>query len=359
MNKIKVLQIIDSLNVGGAEVLAVNIANSFIDFGIESHICSTRKKGFLLDKINEKVNYIFLNKRNTLDIKALFKNKKYIKKNKINIIHAHSTSLFFSCCLKLLCPKLKLFWHNHTGANCKLRGSKLIVIQFLTRFTTGIINVNNELNEWAVNKLKHKKTIRLNNFTVFIDLNKKTKLKGIKNKRIICVAAFRPEKDHLNLLKSFKKVVKIKANWSLHLVGKDNKNEYSKKISNYIVKNNLEKNVFTYGMRSDVKHILNQSAIGVLSSVNEGLPLTLLEYGLAKLPVLTTDVGECKKVINHDEAIVLANNSEKFANALLKIINNDDLKNEISINLYNNVVRNYSYKNFFISLIKFYQKYDG
>ena len=108
-------------------------------------------------------------------------------------------------------------------------------------------------------------------------------------------------------------------------------------------------------MRSDIKNILNQSSMGVLSSITEGLPISLLEYGLAKLPVLTTDVGECEKVINHEKAIVSANNSEAYGDFLLKIINNDKLKDEISNSLHKNVLKNYSAEKFICSLLKFYQ----
>ena len=66
---------------------------------------------------------------------------------------------------------------------------------------------------------------------------------------------------------------------------------------------------------------------------HEGLPIALLEYGLASLPVLATDVGECKNVINHHKAIVVPNRSDIFAKALIEIIENDFLKNEISTSL--------------------------
>lgn len=354
MKKLKVIQIIDSLNVGGTEVLAVNIANTFITCDVESHLCTTRKEGFLKEKINDDVGYIYLNKKLTFDIKALLKLKKYIKLNNINVIHAHSTSLFFSCCLKVLYPNIRLFWHNHTGANYHLKGIKFRIIRFLSHFSDGIINVNSELNEWSKKRLKHKNTVKLNNFPLFMDLEIKTKLYGEENKRIVSLAALRPEKDHLNLLKAFKEVNKAHSDWTLHLIGKDYKNEYSKKIKNYIIKENLIKSVYLYDMCSDIKNILEQASIGVLSSENEGLPISLLEYGLANLPVLTTDVGECKNVINHHKAIVVPKRSDIFAKALIEIIENDLLKNEISESLNNNVISTFSKEKFIFKVKNFY-----
>ena len=182
MNKIKVIQITDSLNVGGTEVLAVNIANTFLDFDIESHFCTTRQEGFLKQKINKEVGYIHLKRKSIFDFKALLKLKKYLKLNDINIMHVHSTSLFFASCLYIIHPKVKIFWHNHTGANVNLKGLKLLIIKTLTLcFANGIINVNEDLCSWSKKVLKHKNCIKLNNFPLFSDLEKKTVLKGTFN----------------------------------------------------------------------------------------------------------------------------------------------------------------------------------
>jgi len=355
LNKLKVLQIIDSLNVGGTEVLTVNLANSFLDYGVESYLCSTRQRGELENKINKNVNYIHLGKKYIIDVKALLKLKAFIKKNDICIINVHSTSLFFACCLKLLYPKIKLFWHNHTGANIGLKGVKFKIIKFLSNFITGIINVNKDLDTWSKNKLKHKNTIQLNNFPVFNDLKKKTKLKGVENKRIVCLAALRQEKDHLMLIESFKRVSRLKPEWTLHLVGKDYNDNYSVKIKKTIKDNNLKDVVYLYNICSDIKNILEQSNIGVLSSKSEGLPISLLEYGLAHLPVLVTDVGDCKKVINHKKATVKPENSDIYGKALIEIIENNSLRNEISQTLNNNVVKIYSKEKFIIKIKKLYQ----
>lgn len=354
MSKLKVIQITDSLNVGGTEVLAVNIANTFLEYSIDSHLCSTREQGFLRSSLNKKVNYLFLNKKSTFDLKALLRLWRYIKLNKINIIHAHSTSLFISCCLKFLLPNVKLFWHNHTGSNYLLKGKKLRIIKFLSRFVDGIINVNEELNTWSKEILNHDNTIKLNNFPLFKDLENKTKLYGEDNKRIICLAALRPEKDHLMLLDAFRIVHEKHKDWSLHLVGKDYYNEYSNKIKGFIKKENLQEAIFLYGMRSDIKNILQQVKIGVLSSKNEGLPISLLEYGLANLPVLTTNVGECKMVINHVKATVVPKRSDIFALKLLEIIENDFLKVEISKSLNENINLIFSKEKFISDLKKMY-----
>ncbi|NJL94791.1 MAG: glycosyltransferase [Anaerolineae bacterium] len=51
------------------------------------------------------------------------------------------------------------------------------------------------------------------------------------------------------------------------------------------------------GQRQDVASLLKASALGVLSSTTEGLPMALLEYGLMGLPVVATRVGQVPEVL--------------------------------------------------------------
>src|SRR5690606_7182649 len=97
----RVLQLIDSLRPGGAEKMTVNIANALLPHVEGSFLCCTRKEGMLKNELKPEVGYLFLNKKSSLDPKAILKLIKYIRKNKIDIVHAHSTSFFLAGLLKL------------------------------------------------------------------------------------------------------------------------------------------------------------------------------------------------------------------------------------------------------------------
>ena len=352
----KILQIIDSLNVGGAEVLAVNIANGLSEKGVDSFLCATRKEGDLKVNINEKVNYIFLNKKKSIDILAVFRLKKYIKKHEIQIIHAHTTSSFIAFCVKLIHPNIKLIWHNHTGAYINLSGKKLRILKWYSRYIDYIISVNKELDSWSKLVLNHKNGAYISNFPVFSNQHKKTKLKGIKDKKIVCLAGLREVKDHINLLKAFVVVRNNFPEWTLHLIGKDYEDICSENIKLFIKEQDLETHVFLYGVQSDIKYILSQASLGVLSSKNEGLPISLLEYGLANLPILVTNVGECKNVINNANAIVESEDSIKFAKALMYIIESKEIKEQIRQSLNETVQQKFSKEAIIKELIYTYTK---
>ncbi|WP_158837985.1 glycosyltransferase [Polaribacter sp. L3A8] len=356
MIKIKVLQIIDSLNVGGAEVLAVNIANSLTDVGYESHICVTRKEGDLKYQVNKNVGYLFLERKRIIDLKALKKLSLYVKKHKINRVHAHASSSFIGLCVKLLNPKIKLIWHDHYGNSEFLNERKIFALKLFSYFFSAIISVNKTLKFWAEKNLACSKVFFINNFVEFRNLSQKTKLNGVDEKRIVMLAGFRPQKDHLNLLNAFEKIVKEFPDWTLHLVGKLYQDNYSKEILNFVEQYQLKDSVFFYGVQSDIKYILQQSSIGVLSSKSEGLPLALLEYGLARLPVVVSNVGECGNVVTNGKSgiVVEKENSLELKNALEELINSDEKRKTFGELHYKNVINYYSPKSFLNQLVKIY-----
>ena len=71
----KVVQLIDSLDPGGAERLAVTFANILSQEIDGSFLCSTRQEGLLKASIKNEVGYLFLNRKWIFDLKALFRFK--------------------------------------------------------------------------------------------------------------------------------------------------------------------------------------------------------------------------------------------------------------------------------------------
>ena len=67
---------------------------------------------------------------------------------------------------------------------------------------------------------------------------------------VILFRGLRKEKDHINLLKAFNRVVKEEPNYTLHLIGKNYNDSYGKSIQNFIINEKLENNVFQYDVCS-------------------------------------------------------------------------------------------------------------
>lgn len=357
MNKLGVIQIIDSLNVGGAEVLAVNIANGLSEHKIDSHLCVTRKEGILKENINSEVGYVFLNRKKIIDFKAILKLNKYIRKHSIKIVHAHSTSSFIAVCVKIINPKIKIIWHDHFGNSEFLNQRKSHQLKIFSYFFSVIISVNNNLKNWSLKNLKTKNIFFIRNFPFFNNQEKITILKGIEGKIIVHLAGYRKQKDHINLLKAFQIISKEHNDWSLHLIGKSYNDEYSVSINKFIETESLSDKVFQYGVCSDVKNILSQATIGVLSSKSEGLPISLLEYGLAKIPAIVTDVGECNLIIKDSSFIVAPSNSAILANALDVLVNSEEKRKSLALEINEIVGSSFSKEETIVKLMNIYKKH--
>ncbi len=292
--------------------MAVNIANGLLPHVEGSYLCCTRQEGLLKEQLKPEVGYVFLNKRSSLDPRAILKLRNYIKENNITIVHAHSTSYFLAGLLKLSRGSFKLIWHDHYGESELLEKREFKVLKKFSRVFAGIISVNITLKKWAVEKLECKNVIELKNFIPKYENTGSAvkKLKGgFTDFKIICVANLRPQKDHLNLIRAFE-LLDLKMAVSLHLIGEDPGTDYSASVLKEIKSSGVSHKIHFYGSQTEIIPLLQQADLGVLSSRSEGLPLALLEYGIAGLPVVCTNVGQCTAVINNYGKIVEKENSK-------------------------------------------------
>ena len=139
------------------------------------------------------------------------------------------------------------------------------------------------------------------------------------------------------------------------MVGKNYGDDYYDSIIKSISNKNLENSIFLYGLRRDIKNILKQSDIGVLTSKNEGLPISILEYGLAKLPVVITNSCNSANLIVK-RAVASDNDFNKFSDIILELIENTEVRIKISNNLQKNISNHFSEKYFMQELKNIYNK---
>ena len=345
----RIVQIIDSLEPGGAERMAINYANALSKSIKFSGLIASRKEGLLLSQIDKNVSYLFLNKKKKIDFKAIFTVRKYIKRNKIDVIHAHSSSFFIAVLVKFTYPKIKIIWHDHYGISQDLDSRKNLILKFCSFFFIGSIAVNSALKKWAEYYLWCSNCIYLPNFIdEFSNLDEKFILKGIDGKRIICVANLRPQKNHELLLDAASIIKDKHPDWTFHLFGKDFDDSYSKKLKRLIVDLKLKENVFFYGTVTNVGAVLVQCDIAVLPSLSEGLPLAILEYGLSSKPVVATNVGQISKIITSDKEglIVNSNDCNQFTEAILRLIENKNDRVQMGSKLFEIIESKYTQKAF-------------
>jgi glycosyltransferase involved in cell wall biosynthesis len=357
----RVVQIIDSLELGGAERMAINYANALsknIDF---SGLITTRKEGGLRDQISYDVAYLFLQRKKSVDLNAVFRLRKYLVKNKIDIIHAHSSSFFIAVLVKLTLPRIKIFWHDHYGSRSNETKKENMFLVFLSTFFSSIFVVNLQLKEWNEKNMNCSNVIFIPNFTNSQNVsehNQITELQGLDGKRIVFLANLKNPKNHLLILKAYTDLKLFECGWTLHLIGRDYFDSYSEKLKNFIKSCCLEDHIYLYGEKNDIKNILSQASVGVLASTQEGFPVTLLEYALENVAVVSTNVGYCSLLIQNEvDGLLFDPFSElEVKNQLKKIVGNEVLRNTLAGKFKKSVLKNYSEESVIEKLILAYKK---
>ena len=84
------------------------------------------------------------------------------------------------------------------------------------------------------------------------------------------------------------------------------------------------------GWRSDIDEIFAASDIAILTSDNEGIPLTLIQAAQAGLPIVATNVGSIKDIVISGETGYLTSaNSDAMATALAELVQNVELRQKM------------------------------
>ncbi len=104
----------------------------------------------------------------------------------------------------------------------------------------------------------------------------------------ICIAAFRPVKNHRLLIDAFEEYWKEHKDATLVCLGIGDLLEETKA---YVASRETGKNIFFFGLQPNVYSYLARSKVFVLSSDYEGTPVSILEAMNAGLPIACTNVG--------------------------------------------------------------------
>jgi len=354
---ISVLHLIDSLQAGGAERVAVNLVNNLPRNQFKPHLCVTRQSGPLESQLAADVNLLILNRRSRWDIGAVLRLIAYIQKNDIQILHAHSSSLFIAKVASTF-TKCRLIWHDHLGGGTQ--GRNEFIYRIFIQNINAIFSVTHQLAEWAHAKLgtQENRIFVLSNFIVPpTSVPKPIILPGSIGYRVVCVANIRPPKDQLNLLYAFQLVVNQQESAHLLLVGEPIDPNYSRQIMAEVENLNLQDHVSWLGGRDDVPQLLASCDIAVLNSISEGFPLTLLEYGWAGLPVVATRVGECAAILDEGSAglLVPPGDPQAMASKIVLLLSDIQMRQEYGTALKMRVQAEYSVETIIQKISNVYQ----
>ena len=337
----KILHLLDSVNRGGAEILALDVCRSARKHDIELTFVTTKGGALEEDFRASGAEFFRLNRRLPLDFNIVLKLRKIIKKNKIQIVHGHQPvdGLHLLLATVGLPVKRVLSFHGFITDAKNRRAAKALIPQMDANLTVSLA-----LQNWLAEKDKLETE---KNFQVLYNGVDENRLKptgkslkkelGLDENAILfgMIGNFYrdPRKDQITLCRALPKVFAEIENAHCVFAGgiEAGAEEKLQICADFCKENNIAGRVHFLGARSDVPDILAALDLFVFSSLHEGLPIAVNEAMLANVPMIVSDVeplleasdnGKFAEVFHTQDAVEL---SEK----ILKLLQNKGLREEL------------------------------
>lgn len=160
---------------------------------------------------------------------------------------------------------------------------------------------------------------------------------------LISVGRFVWQKNYLELIK---KLSNSNLNFHLTLIGGG-----VEKINfeNFLLKNNLIERVtlIDWVTQKELAKIIINSDIYIQSSLSEGMPRTILEAMALKMPIISTNVGSIKGILNANNSILINCDLSELVSSILKIYENYEFRKSIAESAYKDVCEKYEWNKVF------------
>ncbi|HDR7983220.1 glycosyltransferase family 4 protein [Bacillus cereus] len=120
----------------------------------------------------------------------------------------------------------------------------------------------------------------------------------------------------------------------------------------------LEKYVKCLGFRNDINKILSITDIGMLISLREGLPKSVMEMMAMKIPVLLTNIRGNRDLVKHNENGILVDikSPNQIAEGWHRILTDSILANQFKEKSYNKILNEYSLEKVLYNLGRLYDE---
>lgn len=306
--KLSVIQVIDQLEVGGAERVLINWANTLQQKGHVSAIVVTVQPGSLYKEIHANVRLFDLQRKSKWDLLAMKRLVGILKQ--YDIIHIHSShNLRFAWLAKKLFGLHKtLFFHEHFLYEKMAWHQRWIYPQ------TKMICTSRQVLQWAVQQhLAIPGNIFLLPNTILPQ--KPAKVHGGKKNNVIqllVVANIYEQKNigfAIDLLQTLHHHDAGK--YELTIIGKVVDENYYHSIREKILEKNLQHLVHFIHDCNNVQAFLYHYDIALHPSKKETGPLVLIEYLAHGIPFLTYLAGEVPMQIQQDLPEFIIENFEQ------------------------------------------------
>jgi glycosyltransferase involved in cell wall biosynthesis len=341
------MQVTHDLAIGGLQRIVADICLNIDKSKFNISVSCLRNLGEFtkeLVKNNIKVYSISSPSRNDRpDYLSFFKLYRLLKGKQIDILHTHNTHPFIDGTTAGRMARIPVIIHTDHAREFPDKRRYMVAERILSHFVDKVVAVSESVKQDLIyyEKMNPKKITILWNgidpkkFNCKINEKEKKKELNIENRYPILGVGVRltKQKGIIYLLKAIPRIISEYPKTILIIAGSG---DQEKKLKQEAIKLQIDKHVRFLGPRLDIPEVLSILNIYVLPSLWEGMPLAILEAMAAKKPIVATAVDGTEEAIFHEHSglLVPPQDSDALADAILRIVKNQDLARFVSNNAY-------------------------
>lgn len=318
---LRVVHLVSSLNIGGLEMVVVNMMRHCDRTKYEPFVVSLGEAGALAEKIvSLGVPLMSLAGRRRFKGDVGLRLIRLLRSLKPDVIHTHNPSPHLHGALAAAIARVPVLVHTKHGRNCAEPTYSAFSNRLASRLSSYIVSVSEDAAQVA-RELERVPADKLEVIHNGVDLDRypfREPRRQREEVRAVHVARLNWIKDQPTLLRAARLVADEEPRFRLDIVGDGPERA---NVEQLIKELNLEGVVTLHGFRDDVSAQLAKADFFVLSSISEGISLTLLEAMATGLPIVATDVGGNREVVADGETGLLApaGSPEALAQAMLRL----------------------------------------
>jgi len=350
---------------GGAEAQVYQLAKCMVDRNYQVFVI-TLNKGILFDKLSEMTVVVTSFDESKMSLwRTIFKIRSFLKANNIDMVHSHGfKENFLAGVASKMLSGCKVVRTHHGRGVVKGSSAKSFIEKLNAHFLTDkIIAVSHDLKAYlselgySANKIDVVHNgVDCSSLSVSKNADEIIDEYSIPEGSFIIGTASRIEyeKGFEYLLLSVKELVDGGLPVVFVIVGSGN---LQQKYQDMAEEMNIANSVIFAGFQKDVCSYLNVFDLFVMMSLNEGIPLALIEAMCMGKPVVCSAVGGIPEVVisGVNGILVPSMDHRSCAAACQSIISQKELQLSLGENAHRHVIENFSAQNSAENTISLYE----
>ncbi|MCC7423959.1 MAG: glycosyltransferase [Planctomycetaceae bacterium] len=338
-----ICQIVHCLSVGGAELLAADISRRLSHRYRFVFVCLDELGPLGGALLSEGFPVHVLSRRPGIDFQCARRLAALFREERAAAVHAHQYTPFFQAAVARglrTGPPILFTEHGRHYPDTR-KWKRVIANKLLTGRRDRIVGVGEAVRGALVRNEGFAES-RVGVVYNGVDLdavgaNRETARRAVRDELdleesfvILQIARLNRLKDHPTALAAFERVLTERPDARLVLAGDGDERAA---IESIIRDKGLQPFVRVLGTRRDVPQLLAAADVFLLSSISEGIPLTLIEAMGAEVPIVSTDVGGISEMIRHGTTGFLApaGDAAGLARYLLQLANDAALRRQFAM----------------------------